>query len=233
MILSVSIIFRHLRWYRSRLSSNGSLHIVPTGCSLDQAREIPAAPQQAIVPPQKGPVSSWSPGEVAVVTIGFYPEAWAKLEQSDAAQDVSRAMQKAFGGLRSDEDIEARWAGRVALAGPGRSLRAFERRLRRWSRQSRQSLKFFSDFENLHELASRQPNSSLAALASDAGYSDQSHMGRAVRRATGFSPAQLNRLVETKEAFWCYQVTGGTVLARSGAERGNVIPKAAGAEKFH
>ena len=45
-------------------------------------------------------------------------------------------------------------------------------------------------------------------LAGDAGYSDQSHMGRAVRRATGFSPARLNRMIESEESFWCYRLLG-------------------------
>lgn len=99
-------------------------------------------------------------------------------------------------------------AARAALAGPGRSIRAIERRLKRWSRHSRQSLKFYSDFENLHSLSAGRTNIELAGLASDAGYADQSHMGRAVRRATGFSPAQLNTMIATKEAFWCYRLLG-------------------------
>jgi len=35
-----------------------------------------------------------------------------------------------------------------------------------------------------------------------------SHMGRVVRQTTGYSPAQLNRLIETDEAFWCYRLLG-------------------------
>ena len=57
-------------------------------------------------------------------------------------------------------------------------------------------------------LAVHNADTDLASLATDAGYSDQSHMGRAVRGATGFSPAQLNRHIETEEAFWCYRLIG-------------------------
>lgn len=87
-------------------------------------------------------------------------------------------------------------------------MRAIERRLKRWSSQSRQSLKFYSDIENLHMLSVNNADAKLAGLASDAGYSDQSHMGRAVQRATGFSPAHLNQLIKTQEAFWCYRLLG-------------------------
>ncbi len=97
---------------------------------------------------------------------------------------------------------------RVAMAGPGRSIRAFERRLKRWSTQSRQSLKSYSDMENLHRLSALNAGVDAAALVNDAGYSDQSHMVRAVRRATGFSPVQLNRHIEMEEAFWCYRLLG-------------------------
>jgi hypothetical protein len=33
-------------------------------------------------------------------------------------------------------------------------------------------------------------------------------MGRAVKRATGFSPGQINRLIATEEPFWCYRLLG-------------------------
>jgi hypothetical protein len=138
-------------------------------------------------------------------------QCWAAF--CDAVQPVWQAS-RAKGGLDD-------WAGstrlsdwsrslvsRVALAGPGRSVRAFERRLKRWSNQSRKSLKFFSDFENLHRRVVEGDTSNLAGLATESGYSDQSHMGRAVRRATGFSPAQLNRNIESDEAFWCYRLLG-------------------------
>lgn len=223
---------------------NGGLHLVPTGCTLAEAGAAPPVSRISVVPPQVGPVSSWSAGEVAVATVAIYPDAWIKLGKCDAQSDVCEALANAFGDFQEGDDFEAHWTafcdtvgpiwhqvrdaggladwsgskrltdwshsimGRAALAGPGRSMRAFERRLRRWSQHSQQSLKFFADFEDLHRLRRHQPTASLAEIASDAGYADQSHMGRAVRRGTGFSPAQLNRLIETKEAFWCYRLLG-------------------------
>lgn len=97
---------------------------------------------------------------------------------------------------------------RAAMAGPGQSIRSLERRLKRWSGQTRRSLDFYANFENLGALRQKNQDLPLAALAQDAGFADQSHMGRAVRRATGFSPAELNRRIENDEAFWCYRVLG-------------------------
>ena len=97
---------------------------------------------------------------------------------------------------------------RAALSGAGRSVRSIERRILRYSGQTRRSLAFYSAFEQLHERARNAAGQPLAEIAIDAGYSDQSHMGRAVRRATGFSPARLNKAIESEEPFWCYRLLG-------------------------
>lgn len=97
---------------------------------------------------------------------------------------------------------------RATLSPAGSSIRSIERRIRRLSGQSKRTLAFFATFEELHRLSRRQAGSSLAGLAQEAGYSDQSHMGRAVRRASGFSPARLNAAIENEEPFWCYRLFG-------------------------
>ena len=83
-----------------------------------------------------------------------------------------------------------------------------ERRLKRWTGHSRQALEFFAQVDQLHGLAHHAKNLTAAEIAHDGAYSDQAHMGRAVKRATGFSPVRLNRLIETEEAFWCYRLLG-------------------------
>jgi AraC-like DNA-binding protein len=45
-------------------------------------------------------------------------------------------------------------------------------------------------------------------LAAEAGYADQLHFGREVRRTTGFSPAQLRHRAKTEQAFWFYRLIG-------------------------
>ncbi len=106
----------------------------------------------------------------------------------------------------------AEWARalvtKAALSGPGRSLRSLERRIKRSSGQTQRTLKFFADFENLHRVVRQNPGGALADIAYASGYADQSHMGRAVRRATGFTPAQLNSAIQNEEPFWCYRLLG-------------------------
>jgi AraC-like DNA-binding protein len=222
----------------------GDLRFVAAASDVNSARQWTPIPQFSVVPAQDRPVTSWSSGPIAVISVGFYPDAWAKLEQNEKLELVPGFLCRAFHDIKPGDDPEACWSGfcnafaptwqdvratggladwsgsarltdwarsvlsRTAMAGPGRSIRAFERRLKRWSRQSRQSLKFYSDFEKLHILSVNGADTELAGLASDAGYCDQSHMGRAVKRATGFSPAQLNKHIQSDEAFWCYRLLG-------------------------
>ena len=57
--------------------------------------------------------------------------------------------------------------------------------------------------------ASSQPHDGtpdLAALAAEAGFADQSHLGREVRRVTGLPPRRLGELMKTEEAFWFYRL---------------------------
>ncbi|MFK7837396.1 MAG: helix-turn-helix domain-containing protein [Sulfitobacter sp.] len=97
---------------------------------------------------------------------------------------------------------------RAALSGAGQGARSLERRIKRLTGQSGQSLKAYAKMEDLLDLRIREPDAPLAGIATDARFSDQSHMGRAVKKATGFSPGRLNRLIEIEEAFWCYRLLG-------------------------
>lgn len=138
-------------------------------------------------------------------------ESWEKFGQSFSEywQDA-RKIDIASNWLGSDRLAD--WAryqlSRLAATGSGRSIRTIERQIKRMSGQTRQSLNFYSAIEDLHRLTVMSPEESLADIAIEAGFADQSHMGRAVRRATGFSPAKLNQLIETEEAFWCYRLLG-------------------------
>jgi len=48
-----------------------------------------------------------------------------------------------------------------------------------------------------------------ANIAAEAGYADQSHFCRELRRHTGFSPQQLWRLVPQEEDLWVYKAWFG------------------------
>lgn len=95
---------------------------------------------------------------------------------------------------------------RAAHSAHGRSLRQAQRRIRDWTGQSYRELQLFVRVQDafIRRRDSKPPD--FAALAADAGYADQSHMGREIRRVTGFSPARFDGRVESDEAFWYYRL---------------------------
>lgn len=131
---------------------------------------------------------------------------WAAF--STALEKTWAAERRAWPAVTSISDWVRGLMVRTLTSGRGKSLRSLERRLKRFSGQTKRALDFHASFDNLHRVFYQHPKSPLAEIAVEAGYSDQSHMGRAVRRATGFSPAHLNRMIDTDEAFWCYRVLG-------------------------
>jgi AraC-like DNA-binding protein len=108
------------------------------------------------------------------------------------------------------EDWTRAIAVRAATSGPGQSLRQIERRIRSWTGQSLRGLQTNVRTEQTHALsiAQRGEKPDLAQLAAEAGFADQSHMTRHVKRETGFTPNQLRLLIETDESFWPYRLMG-------------------------
>ena len=97
---------------------------------------------------------------------------------------------------------------RIAMTSASRSVRTVERRMNFWTNRSKRQLEQYAAVEDLHRRVVKSSDTALADLAVQAGFSDQSHMGRMVLRTTGFSPAKLNRLIDTAEPFWCYRLLG-------------------------
>lgn len=221
------------------LIRTGQLLILPAGHSWEDADTLAAMPRISVTPPTDTPISSWAPGEVEVISVGIYPDAWVQLGGDTGFQELPRTVADAIEVFATHDDLEAGWSefntileqiwvlsrssmpgvaslsdwvrglmARTIASGRGKSLRSLERRLRRFSGQTKRALDFYASFDNLHRVAYQNPKTPLAEIAVEAGYSDQSHMGRAVRRATGFSPAHLNRMIKADEAFWCYRVLG-------------------------
>ena len=98
---------------------------------------------------------------------------------------------------------------RAATSGTGRGIRQIERRIRAWAGQSRRDIQGNARAEQvfaMHMASRDDPGMTLARLAVDTGFSDQSHMTRHVRRETGFTPEQLRHLIEHDEAFWAYRL---------------------------
>ncbi len=101
---------------------------------------------------------------------------------------------------------------RAAHSTAGKSLRQLQRRVRDWVGQSYRDLQLFIRVEEafirrIEALDNREPD--LAAIAADAGFADQSHMGREIRRVTGMSPARFDECLANDEAFWYYRLIAG------------------------
>lgn len=213
----------------------GDLYLIPAGGDRRVASDARSLPSNFAMGPQDGPISSWASGDVTALTIGFYPDAWRTLEGDEGCSSIPHSIALALEEFASASDTEVGWDGfcdklgqvwrqthettgvgdwvkslilRAALSGSGRSLRSIERRVKRLTGSTQQTLQFFAAFERLQEIVHDNAGHPLAEIALTAGYADQSHMGRAVRRATGFSPARLNCAIQTEEAFWCYRLLG-------------------------
>ena len=222
----------------------GELRLVDIGASVEVAQDACAMAPISVIPPQNNPTASWSPSDVFVLTVGFYPDALVKLGADTGFHAVPDEVASVVMELNTDGNVDEMWdrycaslapvwdAGRdagglpdwpgsdlvadwsryvisrMAMSLAGRSARTWERRLRQWTGKTRQQLELFSAVEDLYRRSVQNPDEPLAQLAVITGFADQSHMGRAVRRTTGFSPARLNKLIETAEPFWCYRLLG-------------------------
>jgi AraC-like DNA-binding protein len=143
--------------------------------------------------------------------IGPLDTAWPKVWRDIAQLRASRAGPQRTGDWTGSDKIKD-WSyhllGQLAQTSAGRSLRSAQRRLKQWTGLNMQTLEFFAKVEDVHRRIAQAPATSAADLAADAGFADQSHMGRALKRATGFSTIDLNRKIATEEAFWCYRLLG-------------------------
>ena len=218
------------------------------GCSHAVTQGIPdpdPLPRLLLAGPQSAPVTSWNPGEVVALSVGFYPDAWHaltghnvedmrdrmyrldetlegpmlevfhKLHAPDGYRELETALVPIWqslqptGGFASSRlaDWGRALGTRAALSETGRSLRQIQRRIKRWTGQNRQTLSLFARVEALEQLAAKG-GGDLADLAQKAGFSDQSHMGRALKQVTGYSPAALNQRIAKDEPFWAYRLLG-------------------------
>ncbi len=209
----------------------------------------PPLPSLILSGPQRRPVASWSPGPVHALSVGFCPDALARLlgigpesliDRTLPLEDVaSGPLLAAFRSVlapdaraepfrRLEDRLEPLWSGphqtrptprlgdwvrslatRAALSPAGRGVRQAQRRIKAWTGQSHRDLQLFARVE---EVAARtrkhraEGTRDLAGLASDAGFADQSHMGREVRRVTGLAPGRLDELIANHESFWFYRL---------------------------
>lgn len=117
----------------------------------------------------------------------------------------NRAVPTVRGWLKS-------MAVRVAFSKTGVGVRQAQRRIKDRAGQSHRDLLLYARTEQAMACLAALPVQApvdLAGLAAEAGFADQSHLGREVRRVTGLSPGRLNELMRTDEAFWFYRLMKG------------------------
>ena len=98
---------------------------------------------------------------------------------------------------------------RAAHSKPGRGARQLQRLIKSWTGQSYRDLQMFARVEQAYLCRARNLTDKgvdFAGVAADAGYADQSHMGREIRRMTSFSPKQFDRMMASEEGFWLYRL---------------------------
>lgn len=92
-----------------------------------------------------------------------------------------------------------------------RSLRQVERRVKAISGRSLREWQLLVSTEKLFFEVAKDDQSvrhglDWATLALEAGFSDQAHLCRAVKRITGFPPAEFARRFVEDESFWLYRL---------------------------
>ena len=93
---------------------------------------------------------------------------------------------------------------RMAATHTGIGLRQAQRQFKRQAGQSQRELQLYAQTERAFAFipAAGEPDLS-AEVALQAGYSDQSHFGREVKRVSGFSPAQFAQSMKTDGLSGC------------------------------
>ena len=213
-------------------------------------------PNLALSGPQPKPLVSWNSGEVYMVVIAFYPDAFSTMTGLDLSGFTGRVVaaeevlpspilepcRKLFDAVSHEgvgralsaleDQIELLWASmrpaesrptrrlkdwsrslasRAAFSGPGRSSRQIARRIRSWTGLSERDLRGLGHAEQLYrELHEAAGNGGInwAEVAAAAGFADQAHMIRQMRRSSGFTPEQLRQKARSDEAFWGYRLLG-------------------------
>ncbi len=146
---------------------------------------------------------------------------WRELSsQILAAQDSTTALNLLYEGLESQfstdpfidkaPELATRWLTRLQNSAALASLRSQQRWIRRLTGTTFQHLSRFGRLENLALMVVRnfmnnQHQIRQAELATDGGFSDQSHMAREVKRATGFSMGEVLCRISLYESFWMFR----------------------------
>ncbi|CAN0626967.1 AraC family transcriptional regulator [Burkholderia multivorans] len=125
-----------------------------------------------------------------------------------------RAVSGASPMLPSLREAGRYWVTRLAWQAHewrrSHSPRHVERRIKAYSGRSLREWQSLVKTENLFFSARARLDAGealdWAAIAHDEGFADQSHLSRAVKRSTGFSPNEFARRFAEDESFWVYRL---------------------------
>ena len=150
---------------------------------------------------------------------GAVLDKFLQVGQADARapfQRLEAALQPLWRGSQGGQTLPTLrgWvqslAVRAAFSRPGAGLRQAQRRFKDWTGQSHRDLQLYVRTEQAMVRATAQATThtapDLASVAAEAGFADQSHLGREVRRVTGLPPGRLGELMRSHEAFWFYRL---------------------------
>ena len=103
------------------------------------------------------------------------------------------------------------WASNIftktALSQSGKSVRQIQRHLKNLTGHSKREIENFIRLEEVFAKYINPTNEgNLANLSIDTGFSDQSHMGRMIKKMIGNSPAAINELIMHDERYWFYRL---------------------------
>ena len=126
-----------------------------------------------------------------------------------AARSSNRVM--SWGPSQRHGEWSRAAMSRARKIAAGRSKRQLERRMRTMTGWSAQGLRGLARAEDALLMAAHaaHPRVNWANIAAEAGYADQSHLCRELRRYTGLSPQQLWRRVPNEEELWVYKAWFG------------------------
>lgn len=129
-------------------------------------------------------------------------------------EQVQKLLNRLWDGSPAPRPFDVRsWlaliASRTASETGGGAQRRMQRLVKAWTGQSLRDLRLYARVESAMAYRAEMSEGdslNLAAVAAEAGFSDQSHLGREIRRVTGMSPARLYEFIRRDEAFWMYRL---------------------------
>lgn len=99
---------------------------------------------------------------------------------------------------------------RALASGQGQSERQMERRIKGIAGLTWRDIRAIGQAEAVFMRAGDAAQAgplAWASVASDAGYADQAHLCRSIRKASGFTPTELHSRARFDEAFWVYRLS--------------------------